>query len=132
MTCKFNSSNEGYLFLNYVNIKGWTATVNGQKTELLSDDCLSFLIAKTGEGENEVKFTYSSPYVRYIFIGLFSGALLSIAVFEVFKRYEIVKGWLAKIADIAADVLAVFVLGFGFLYPAVLFLIKCFKTIFGI
>ena len=132
VTCKFNSSNEGYLFLNYVNIKGWTATVNGQKTELLSDDCLSFLIAKTGEGENEVKLTYSSPYVRYIFIGLFAGALLSIAVFEVFKRYEIVKGWLAKIADIAADVLAVFVLGFGFLYPAVLFLIKCFKTIFGI
>lgn len=132
VTCEFNASNDGYIFLNYVNIKGWSATVNGRKTELYKDDYLNFLIAETKAGESEVKFVYSSPYVKYILIGVFVGALLAFAVIEAFRRYELIKSWLAKIADFSADALAVFVLGFGFIYPAVLFIVKCFKAVFKI
>ena len=57
-----------YLFLNFVASKGYKVTVNGKEAELVDND-LHFLSVALEEGENVVKFTYSSPYVRYFAIG---------------------------------------------------------------
>lgn len=69
-----------YLFLNFVASKGYKVTVNGKEAELVDND-LHFLSVALEEGKNVVKFTYSSPYVRYFAIGaaVSVAALLTVA-----------------------------------------------------
>ncbi len=74
-----------YLFLNFVASKGYTVTVNGKEAELVDND-LHFLSVALEEGENVVKFTYSSPYVKYFAIGAAVSVAALLAVAFVVKK----------------------------------------------
>ena len=125
-------ANEGEsLFVNYLAIKGYRCKINGKPVNLTKND-LGYLSVKLGKGRNEVVFEYSSPYVKYIIFGTVVGAIFAAAMILAFEYYEKIKKVFEKIADLAADILAAFIFGFGFCYPLFVFLEKCVRAVFGL
>ena len=123
ITVKVENAKEGEaLFLNFVASKGYTVTVNGKKAELIDND-LKFLSVALEEGENEIVFEYSTPYVKYIVIGV-AGALVGLLVVAfVVKKTKIVD-WVSPVVAWAGISLATVVVAVLMLYPTVAFLIK--------
>ena len=110
------------LFLNFVASKGYKVTVNG-KAAKLEDNDLKFLAVELEEGYNEVVFTYSSPYVKCMFLGVGGGLVALCAVAVVLKK--------TKFMDVCAPVIAwagigvaAAVLAFFMLYPTCAFIVK--------
>ena len=113
-----------HLLLNFVASKGYTATVNGKPAKLLDND-LKFLSVALEEGENEVVFTYSSPYVKYAAVGFGGGALALVLLWLVMKKTKLIhrsEGVLAW----ASLVISVGVVAFFMLYPTCVFTVKLF------
>ena len=103
--------------------------MNGKRAELVEND-LHFLVVELEEGENKVEFKYSSPYVKFILIGMLIGGALAFAVVMAMKYYEKLAKILEWIADVGSMLLAAGIFGFGFVYPFVVFIVKCFKAVF--
>ena len=111
-----------HLLLNFVASKGYKVTVNGKAAKLLDND-LKLLSVALEEGENEVVFTYSSPYVKYAAVGLGGGALALILIWLILKK--------TRLFDVCSEViawagilLAVAVVAFFMLYPTCVFGVK--------
>jgi len=123
------TANEGeYLFINYVAIDGWKCLVNGKETDLIEND-LQFIAVPLTEGENRIELKYVSPYPKYLLLGGIVGCILIAAVVLAFKYYQRIKRWFEWLATTLAAMLSVAVVGFGFIYPIVLFVIKLVKTL---
>ncbi len=120
-----------YLFMNYVAIKGFKATVNGKEAELI-DNGLSFMLVKLEKGENEVKIEYSSPYLKYFLIGIAVAAVILVAVWLITKKFPVAYEKMKTPVCIAALVLAVGVFAFFFIYPTSVFLVKLVKLVIGL
>lgn len=120
-----------YLFMNYVAIKGFKATVNGKKAELI-DNGLSFMLVKLEKGENQIKIEYSSPYLKYILIGVALAALVLFAVYLVLKKFPVAYEKMKTPVCVAALVLAIGVFAFFFIYPTSVFLVKLVKLVIGL
>ncbi len=111
------------LLLNFVAAEGYSVTVNGKKAKLLDND-LKFLSVALEEGENEVVFTYSSPYVRSMGVGLIGAIVGLAAVAFVLKKTKFaektapVLSWLGVIA-------ATVIVAFFLVFPTGVFLSKC-------
>ena len=120
-----------YLFMNYVAIKGFKATVNGKEAELI-DNGLSFMLVKLEKGENQVKIEYSSPYLKYIMIGVALAALVLSAVYLVLKKFPAAYEKTKTPVCVAALVLAIGVFAFFFIYPTSVFLVKLVKLVIGL
>lgn len=86
-----------YLFLNFVASKGYTVTVNGKKAELIDND-LHFLSVALEEGENVVKFSYSSPYIKYFAAGIAAAVVALLAVALIVKKTKFMQSVLGVIA----------------------------------
>ena len=129
ITATVNAEEGEYLFVNYLAIKGYKCYVNGKRAELVEND-LHFLVVELEEGENKVEFKYSSPYVKFILIGMLIGGALAFAVVMAMKYYEKLAKILEWIADVGSMLLAAGIFGFGFVYPFVVFIVKCFKAVF--
>ena len=112
------------LFLNFVASKGYTVTVNG-KAAKLEDNDLKFLAVELEEGYNEVVFTYSSPYVKYMALGAGGGLVALCAVAVVLKKTKLIETCAPVIAW-AGIGLAAAVLAFFMLYPTCAFIVKLF------
>lgn len=112
------------LFLNFVASKGYTVTVNGKKAELIDND-LKFLSVALEEGENEVVFTYSSPYVTYMACGVGVALIALLAVAFVLKKTKLMD-LLAKYLSGAGIALAIAVTAFFMIFPTCVFIIKLF------
>ena len=125
----YAESDGEYLFMNYVAIDGFKATVNGRNAELI-DNGLNFMLVKLDKGENNVVIKYSSPYKKYALVGVLLGAaaILAVIALTLFakKRRELV----TTIVCFAAFVLAVGVFGFFYCYPTALFLKKLVVLLF--
>ena len=119
-----------YLFMNYVAIEGFTATVNGKKAEL-KENGLNFMLVKLDEGENKVEIKYHSPYVLLILLGVLAGAAIVAALYFIVKKQKIYE-FISTPVFIAAFVLAAGVLAFFFAFPSVLFIIKLGKLLFSL
>lgn len=110
------------LFMNFVASKGYTAYVNGKKAKLIDND-LKFLSVALEAGENVVEFVYSSPYVKYMGLGLICGLAGVVAVIFVFKKTR----WTEVLAPVIywlAIALTVAVVAFFMLFPTVVAGIK--------
>ncbi len=110
------------LLLNFVAVNGYTVTVNGKKAELIDND-LNFLLVGLEEGENEVVFTYTSPYGKYALLGVAAGVVGLLAVAFVLKKTK----WVDKLAPViswAGIGLSVAVVAFFMIYPTGVFLSK--------
>lgn len=110
------------LLLNFVAVKGYTVTVNGKKAELVDND-LKFLLVDLEEGENEVVFTYNSPYVKYIAVGGIVGLAGLLAVAFVLTKTKLVEK-LSPIISWMGILLAVGVVAFFMIYPTGVFVAK--------
>ncbi|MBQ5929896.1 MAG: YfhO family protein, partial [Clostridia bacterium] len=111
ITAKVTAKKGEFLFLNFVASKGYSVTVNGKKAGLVEND-LKFLSVALEEGENEVVFTYSSPYVKYIWIGVGAAITALCAVAFVTIKTKWMDKWEGVIAwtgiGLAVVVVAVF------------------------
>ena len=122
ITAKVTAEKDESLLLNFVAVKGYTVTVNGKEAELVDND-LKFLLVDLEEGENEVTFTYTSPYVRYIEVGAIVGLVMLLVVAFVVKKTKLVEK-LAPIISWAGIILAVGVVTFFMLFPTGVFIAK--------
>ena len=122
ITAKVTAEEGESLLLNFVAAKGYTVTVNGKKAELVDND-LKFLLVDLEEGENEVVFTYSSPYVKYMAVGvLVGGVMLAVVALVVMKTKLVEK--LAPVISWAGIILAICVVAFFMVFPTGVFLSK--------
>lgn len=115
------------LFMNFVASKGYKVTVNGKKAELIDND-MKFLAVDLEEGENEVIFTYSSPYIKYMAVGTLVGLTGLCAVALVLKKTKIIDS-LAPVIAWAGIGLAGAVCAFFMLYPSCVFVVKLFALL---
>ena len=123
ITVKATAEKDGEcLFMNFVASRGYTVTVNGKRAELIDND-LKFLSVALEAGENEVVFTYTSPYPTYIAIG-FAMAVLGLCVVAlILKKTK----WAEKCSTVVACtgvVIAGAVVAFFMIYPTGICLAK--------
>ena len=113
ITAKVTAEKGEVLFLNFVASKGYTVTVNGKQAELVGND-LNFLSVALEEGENEVVFTYSSPFVKYVWVGAGAAIFALCVVAFVTKKTKIIDKCAPVIAwagiGLAVVVVAVFMI----------------------
>ncbi len=129
ITAKVTAEAGESLLLNFVAVKGYEVTVNGKKASLIEND-LKFLQVALEEGENEVTFSYSSPYVGYAALGVGAGIVMLLAVAFVVKRTK----WVEKCAPVlkwAGVSVSAAIIGFFMLYPTGVFLIKVVEMLKG-
>ncbi len=115
------------LFMNFVASKGYKVTVNGKKAELIDND-MKFLAVDLEEGENEVVFTYSSPYIKYMAVGVMAGLAGLCAVAFVLKKTKIMDN-VAPVIAWAEIALAGGICAFFMLYPSCVFIVKLFALL---
>jgi uncharacterized membrane protein YfhO len=127
ITARVTAEKGEHLLLNFVASKGYKVTVNGKPAELLDND-LKFLSVALEEGENEVVFTYASPYVKYATVGFGGGALALVLLWLIIKKTKLVQRLEGVIAW-AGIVVAVAVVAFFMLYPTCVFTVKLFYLI---
>ena len=130
ITAKVTAEKGESLLLNFVAVKGYSVTINGKKAELVDND-LKFLLVNLEEGENEVVFTYSSPYVKYALAGVIAGAVALVAVAFVLKKTKIMDK-VSPVISWAGIVLSVGVVTFFMLYPTGVFMTKVVELVKGL
>ncbi|MBO5412461.1 MAG: YfhO family protein [Clostridia bacterium] len=127
ITASVTASAGEYLFLNFVASDGYQVTINGKKASLVEND-LRFLAVELEEGENVVEFTYSSPYVKWMGVGI-GGALVGLcAVWLVLKKTKLLEKCSGVIAW-SGILLAIGVVGFFMIFPTSVCLVKVFHLI---
>ncbi|MBQ7323164.1 MAG: YfhO family protein, partial [Clostridia bacterium] len=130
ITARVTAEEGEALFLNFVASKGYKVTVNGKPAELIDND-LKFLSVNLEAGENEVIFTYHSPYMEYMgwsllaSIILLGGVWLIVTKTKFMQMMEVVITWAGK-------VLALAVVAFFMIFPTCVFLMKIFEWIKGL
>lgn len=115
------------LLLNFVASKGYQVTVNGKTAQLTEND-LDFLMVQLEEGDNEIVFTYSSPYVKYAGFGVLAGIVGLCAVWFVVQKTKFVDVCAGVIAT-AGVVLALAVVAFFMVYPSCVYVVKLIEWI---
>lgn len=110
------------LFLNFMASDGYEVTVNGKKVDLVEND-LKFLCVELDEGKNDIVFTYKTPYVKYMAVGVIGGIVGLCAVAFVIKKTKLVD-WASPVIAWTAIGLATALVAFFMLYPTVAHIIK--------
>lgn len=117
------------LFLNFVASKGYKVTVNGKKAELIDND-LHFLSVKLEEGENVVRFTYSSPYIKYFIVALAASIASLLIVALIVRKTRFMKVASSVIAWAGVS-LAIGVVLFFMLFPTGIGFWKLLNALWG-
>ncbi len=127
ITARVNGTAGENLLLNFVAVKGYTVTVNGREAELIDND-LKFLSVALDEGENEVVFTYRSPYGKQALFGLICAVLGLLAIWAVLKWTKLFDR-LAPVISWAGVILAVGVVAFFMIFPTGVLLTKIIELV---
>lgn len=122
ITAKTTAEEGEYLFLNFVASTGYEVRVNGKKATLEDND-LHFLCVKLEAGENEVVFTYRSPYISYALMGAAGTIVGLLALALVVKKTRIWQN-LSPVIAWTGIALAGGVVAFFFLFPTITWLVK--------
>ena len=122
ITAKTQAQAGEYLFLHFVASKGYQVTVNGKKAELVEND-LQMLCVQLEEGENTVVFTYRSPFIAYMGIGILATIVLLCAVEFILKRTKLWQA-ITPIVTWAGIAVTMGVVAFYFIAPTVIWLAK--------
>lgn len=84
---------ENLVFFSVPYDKGWTASVNGEKAEIIKAN-IGFMAVKVPAGVSEISFSYTTPY---LYVGLFASAvcltvlIVYIIISVFYKRYHTVE-----------------------------------------
>lgn len=119
-----------YLMLSFVASKGYTVTLNGKAVELCEND-LGLLCVALEAGENELVFTYKSPYVAYFWIGIAAAVVGLVALLLIINKTKAMDRCACVIAW-AGIILAVLVVAFFMVFPTGVFLSKVLEMLKGI
>ena len=119
-----------YLFLNFTASKGYTVTVNGKKATLTDND-LKFLCVQLEEGENEVRFVYTSPYVSYSLCGIAAAIVALTALAFVVKKRAIFDR-ISPVLAWSGVIVALAVTAFFFLFPTAVWLYKLLRALISL
>lgn len=118
------SAEEGeYLFLNYIALPGYRATVNGKVVDI-DDNLLGFMLIPLKKGENNIVVSYSSPYVKYAVFGLIAALLVGFAYLILTKKTKLFGEGFAKVINIAALALCTVVVAVFMVFPLGVFVYK--------
>ncbi|MBO4323739.1 MAG: YfhO family protein [Clostridia bacterium] len=104
------------LYLSYVDIDGYTAYVNGKKVKT-EENGAEFIIIPLNEGENRVELKYSSPYPKYVVIGLLAGAAIVAVILLCKKKYKKIYSAVELPIGVAAVCLAGLLAAFFLAFP---------------
>lgn len=90
VTGTVEAKTDGYVMCMIPCEKGWTVTVDGEKTEVLHGD-IGFLAFKVAKGEHQIELTYQVPGMKY---GIAAGGVcwilyLGIVVFAGYRKKKI-------------------------------------------
>ncbi len=124
---KFTAEKGEMLYLNYVNLNGYTAYVNGVEREI-KDNGLDLFLIELDEGENLVEITYKSPYISFILIGIVLACLIFALCYVCYKVKPVVFEKVSVILPWAAVVLALALTVFFFIFPTGVYFHKFFGT----
>ena len=130
ITAKVTAEEGESLMLSFVAVKGYSVTINGKKAELVDND-LKFLLVDLEEGENEVVFTYTSPYIKYVLVGVAAGAVALLVVAFVLKKTKLMDK-VAPVISWAGILLSIGVVTFFMLYPTGVFMTKVVELVKGL
>ncbi len=122
ITAKVTAEAGEDLLLNFVAVKGYSVTVNGEKAELVEND-LKFLQVSLAAGENVVVFTYTSPYGTYALVGVGAAIVLLCIIALVLKKTKFMEV-AAPFLSWAGIAVTAIVVAFFMLYPTGVFLSK--------
>ncbi len=122
ITAKVSAKKGENLLLSFVAAEGYTVTVNGRKASLIDND-LKFLLVALEEGENEVVFTYTSPYGRQALLGLLCG-VVGLALVAAVLKWTKWAETLSPVIATAGVAVTIGVVAFFMLFPTGVFLTK--------
>lgn len=81
-TANIRLEKDNLVFFSVPYENGWTAYVNGEKAEIVKAN-VGFMAVKAGAGDNEIRFTYETPGLKY-------GVLISLAALFISIVYIVV------------------------------------------
>lgn len=117
ITLTVNADEGDGLFLSFVKLKGHTAFINGKKVEFC-ENFLNLMVLPLEAGANEVVITYRSPYVNYMFAGMFAAASILLVLWLLSRLGEEKRGKLESIVNVCALTLGGIVVAVFFVLPA--------------
>ncbi len=82
---KINLKKSNLVFFSVPYEKGWTAYVNDKPTEIVKAN-YGFMAVKCGEGENNIRFEYDTPGLKYGAIISFTGIIILAAYLFAFRN----------------------------------------------
>ncbi len=124
---KFTAEKGEMLYLNYVNLKGYKAYVNGVEREI-KDNGLDLFLIELDEGENVVEIKYKSPYISFILIGIALACLIFAICYVCYKVKPVVFEKVSVVLPWAAVILAFVLTVFFFVFPTGVYFHKFFGT----
>lgn len=104
------------LVVSYVNLDGYRVYVNGVESEL-KENSLDIMMVELNEGKNTVEIKYSSPYTKFIIIGIIMAAALTALVWFVYKKRTGIYEKISEVLPYMAVILAVALTLFFFVFP---------------
>lgn len=84
-TCTVSAGADAILFLPIPYDEGWSANVNGEKTQVIRAD-LGFVAIPLSEGNNDVILSYNTPYLKTGLIMTIVGVVIYIICFFIIQR----------------------------------------------
>ncbi len=117
------------LYLGYVNIEGFEATVNGKKVPL-TENFADFIIIDLEQGENIITLKYTSPYYKYIFWGLTLGILILIFVYLIYNKKSNAFNKIERFLSYTGISLSAVIIVFFFIFPTLIFIYKAIVLLF--
>lgn len=117
------------LFVNCIDADGYDYKVNGNSVDSVKND-FNFMAVPVGADTESIDFTYTSPFIKFILLGIVLGGIIVAGMILAFRYYKKLKKAFEIVAPICALTLGFGIFGFGFFYPIVLFITKCITAIF--
>lgn len=115
------------LLLSYAKLDGYKVYINGKEASF-KENSLDLMMIELEEGRNDVEIKYTSPYYKYIAIGVFLAVLMVALAWLVYKKKPIVFNKMSIVLPYMAVAITVLVTAFFFCYPIYVFAKKFFGT----
>ena len=115
------------LLLSYAKLDGYKVYINGKEASF-KENSLDLMMIELEEGRNDVEIKYTSPYYKYIAIGVFLAILIVALAWLVYKKKPIVFNKMSIVLPYMAVAITVLVTAFFFCYPIYVFAKKFFGT----
>ena len=115
------------LFLSYTNLEGYRVYINGEEVSF-KENSLDLIMIDLKEGRNVVEIKYTSPYYKYIGLGICMALALVLFAWLIYKKKPVVFNKMSVVIPYMAVALAFAVTAFFFCYPIYIFAKKFLGT----